>query len=35
VEAEKREIELYETYRNHYGYGVYIAEKAGLPHRAG
>jgi len=25
VEAEKREIELYEKYKSHYGYGVYIA----------
>ena len=27
VEVEKKEIELYEKYRNHYGYGVYIAKK--------
>ena len=27
VEAEKREIELYEKYRNYYSYGVYIAKK--------
>ena len=31
VETEKREIELYEKYRNYYSYGVYIAKKAGLP----
>ena len=29
VEAEKREIELYEKYRIFYGYGVYIAKKVG------
>ena len=27
VEAEKREIELYENYKSHYSYGVYIARK--------
>lgn len=27
VEAERREIELYEKYRAYYGYGVYIARK--------
>lgn len=27
VDAEKREIELYERYRAYYGYGVYIARK--------
>jgi ubiquinone/menaquinone biosynthesis C-methylase UbiE len=27
VEAENREIELYEKYKNHYSYGVYIARK--------
>jgi len=27
VEAEKREIELYETYKTHYSYGVYVAKK--------
>jgi SAM-dependent methyltransferase len=27
VEAENREIELYEKYRTHYSYGVYIARK--------
>jgi SAM-dependent methyltransferase len=31
VEAEKREIELYEKYRNYYSYGVYIAKKVGVP----
>jgi len=31
VEAEKREIELYEKYRNYYSYGVYIAKKVGAP----
>ena len=31
VEAEKREIELYEKYRDYYSYGVYIAKKVGLP----
>ena len=31
VEWEKREIELYEKYRNYYSYGVYIAKKVGLP----
>ena len=31
VAAEKREIELYEKYRNYYSYGVYIAKKVGLP----
>jgi SAM-dependent methyltransferase len=29
VEAENREIELYEKYNTHYGYGVYIARKPG------
>lgn len=29
VEAEKREIKLYEDYGNYYSYGVYIAKKAG------
>jgi len=29
VEAENREIELYEKYKNHYSYGVYIARKLG------
>ncbi|MBN1381179.1 MAG: class I SAM-dependent methyltransferase [Deltaproteobacteria bacterium] len=29
VEAEKREIELYEQYKTHYSYGVYIARKSG------
>ena len=28
VEAEKREIELYEKYKDYYGYGVYIAKKS-------
>lgn len=27
VEAERHEIELYEKYKAHYGYGVYIARK--------
>ncbi len=27
VEAENREIELYEKYKNHYSYGIYIARK--------
>lgn len=27
VEAEKREIELYEKYKTHYSYGVYVAKK--------
>ena len=27
VEAENREIELYEKYKTHYSYGVYVAEK--------
>ena len=27
VEAETREIELYEKYKNHYSYGVYVARK--------
>jgi hypothetical protein len=27
VEAEKREIELYEKYKTHYSYGVYVARK--------
>jgi ubiquinone/menaquinone biosynthesis C-methylase UbiE len=27
VEAEKREIELYEKYKSHYSYGVYVARK--------
>ena len=31
VEAEKREIELYEKYKTHYSYGVYIARKLDLP----
>ncbi|MEJ2537418.1 MAG: methyltransferase domain-containing protein [Calditrichia bacterium] len=30
VEAEKREIELYEKYKTHYSYGVYIARKLDL-----
>ena len=29
VEAEKREIELYEKYKTHYSYGVYVARKLG------
>jgi SAM-dependent methyltransferase len=29
VETESREIELYERYKTHYGYGVYIAKKVG------
>ena len=29
VEAERREIELYEKYQAHYSYGVYIARKLG------
>ena len=29
VAAEKREIELYERYKDHYSYGVYIAKKVG------
>lgn len=29
VEAEHREIELYEKYKDHYSYGVYIARKYG------
>lgn len=29
VEAENREIELYEKYKTHYSYGVYIAKKLG------
>jgi ubiquinone/menaquinone biosynthesis C-methylase UbiE len=29
VEAENREIELYERYKAHYSYGVYIAKKMG------
>jgi hypothetical protein len=27
VAAERREIDLYETYKAHFGYGVYIARK--------
>jgi hypothetical protein len=27
VEAERHEIELYEKYKAHYSYGVYIARK--------
>jgi SAM-dependent methyltransferase len=27
VDAENREIEMYEKYKNHYSYGVYIARK--------
>jgi hypothetical protein len=27
VEAENREIEIYEKYKNYYSYGVYIARK--------
>lgn len=27
VEAENREIELYEKYKTYYSYGVYIAKK--------
>ncbi len=30
VEAEKREIEMYEKYNTHYSYGCYIARKLGL-----
>jgi hypothetical protein len=29
VEAERREIALYENYKAHYSYGVYIARKYG------
>jgi SAM-dependent methyltransferase len=29
VEAETKEIELYDQYKSHYGYGVYIARKVG------
>ena len=29
VEAELHEIELYQKYKNHYSYGVYIARKVG------
>ncbi|WP_445398977.1 class I SAM-dependent methyltransferase [Zobellella sp. An-6] len=29
VEAERKEIELYEKYKAYYGYGVYIARKSG------
>jgi hypothetical protein len=29
VETEKKEIALYEKYRAHYSYGVYIARKPG------
>jgi hypothetical protein len=29
VEAEKKEIALYEEYRAHYSYGVYVARKLG------
>jgi ubiquinone/menaquinone biosynthesis C-methylase UbiE len=29
VEAEKREMELYEKYKTHYSYGVYVARKLG------
>lgn len=29
VETEHREIELYEKYKAHYSYGVYIARKLG------
>ena len=29
VETENREIELYEKYKTHYSYGVYIARKLG------
>jgi SAM-dependent methyltransferase len=29
VEAETKEIELYDRYKSHYGYGVYIARKVG------
>jgi len=28
VEAENREIELYEKYKAHYSYGVYVARKS-------
>lgn len=31
VEAERREIALYEQYKTHYGYGVYIARKVDTP----
>lgn len=31
VEAEKREIELYEKHKTHYSYGVYIARKLAQP----
>ena len=30
VEAENREIELYQKFKTHYSYGVYIARKLGL-----
>jgi hypothetical protein len=29
VEAEKKEISLYEKYKNYFSYGMYIAEKLG------
>jgi hypothetical protein len=29
VDAEQREIDLYETYKAHISYGVYIARKLG------
>jgi hypothetical protein len=29
VEAEKKEISLYEDYKNYFSYGVYIAKKLG------
>ncbi|MEE4195036.1 MAG: SAM-dependent methyltransferase, partial [Anaerolineae bacterium] len=32
VEAEKREIELYEKYKAYYSYGVYIARKPDQRH---
>jgi hypothetical protein len=31
VQAEEREIDLYEKYGAYYGYGMYIAQKGGLP----
>jgi len=29
VEAEKKEISLYEKYKNYFSYGMYIAKKLG------
>ena len=32
VDAEKKEIALYEKYRAHYSYGVYVARKLDTEH---